>query len=72
MVSIERLEQALAEVAHCVDQNPAIVPIFERLEAELDAARQEANSQQRARAYINQRATGLRSSAAFSSDAPLP
>ncbi len=72
MVSIERLERALATVAHCVNQDPLSIPTYERLEAALEEARQKANTRQRARAFLNQRATGLRSSKAFSSDAPLP
>jgi hypothetical protein len=59
-----------------VAEDPACAPIFERLEAELDAAAKEerrlSEAQQRARALLAQKAMRATSSAICSSDAPLP
>lgn len=75
-VSIERLEAALLKVAHLIARDPAFTPIFERLEAELASAREEARvmteTQQRARSLLDQKAKPARSSALRAKDAPLP
>jgi hypothetical protein len=59
-----------------VADDPAFTPIFERLEAELDAAAKEerrlSEVQRRARALRAQKAMLATSSAICSNDAPLP
>lgn len=71
-----RIEAALLKVAMLVAEDPAYTPIFERLEAELDAAAKEARrlsgAQRRARALLAQEAMPATSLATCSSDAPLP
>jgi hypothetical protein len=71
-----RIEAALLKVAMLVADDPAFTPIFERLEAELDAAAKEerrlSEAQHRARALLPQKAMRAISSAICSSDAPLP
>jgi hypothetical protein len=76
MVSVERIEAALLKVAAMLDRDPAVEPVFLRLEAELAKA-QEAESgatetQRRARALLAQRARPAISLATCASDAPLP
>lgn len=52
-VSIDRLEAALLKVAHLVARDPTFTPVFERLEAEIEKAKEVEDSlsdaQQRAR-----------------------
>lgn len=64
------------KVATLVSNDPAFAPIFERLEAELDAAvkkeKRLSEAQRRARALLAQKAMRETSSATCSSDAPLP
>jgi hypothetical protein len=71
-----RIEAALLKVAVLVAEDPAFTPIFERLEAELDATEKEerrlSEAQSRARALLVQKAIPATSSAICSSDAPLP
>jgi hypothetical protein len=71
-----RIEAALLKVAALVAEDPAYAPIFERLEAELDAAvteeRRLSEAQHRARALLAQKAMLATSSAICSNDAPLP
>jgi hypothetical protein len=70
------MEAALLKVAMLVAEDPAFTPIFERLEAELDAAAKEekrvSEAQRRAKALLAQKAMRATSSATCSSDAPLP
>ena len=71
----DRLEAALMKVAALLDRDPAFGPVFERLEAELEAARRAqegTDAQRRARALLDQRASRASSSALRSKDAPLP
>lgn len=74
MVSIERIEAALLKVAALVERDPAFSPVFERLEAELEAARQADSqrtaAQERAARLLAQRANGSRSARACSKLAP--
>jgi hypothetical protein len=50
-VTIERLERALAVLAHLVVlDGPVVIPLFERIERELAAARAEQDAMARARA----------------------
>ncbi len=60
MVSIERIEAALLKVAAMLDRDPAVEPVFLRLEAELAEARDAeagaTEAQRRARALLAQRA----------------
>ena len=75
-VSIQRIEAALFKVAALMESDPALAPVFERLESELEQARQSANgqsnAQRRAAALLSQRASGSSKAKACSSDAPLP
>ncbi len=76
LVSVERLEAALLKVAHLVARDPAFTPIFERLEAELVLARNQAKAmteaQKRATSLLYQKAKPVRSSALRDKDAPFP
>jgi hypothetical protein len=76
LVDRARIEAALLKVAMLVAEDSAYTPIFERLEAELDAAVKEerrlSEAQRRARALLAQKAMRATSSAICSSDAPLP
>lgn len=72
---IERLEAALMKVALLLDREPAFTPVFERLEAELEAAeraRDGTDAQRRARALLDQKANRPTISALSSKVAPLP
>ncbi len=75
-VDTERVEAALLKVATLVVEDPAFVPVFERLEADLAAAVKEkqclSQAQRRARALLAQEAMRAMSSATCSSDAPMP
>lgn len=75
-VDAARLEAALVKVALLVAGDPAVVPIFERLEAELAAAmkkeRRLSEAQRRARELLAQKAMRATSSVTCSRDAPLP
>lgn len=74
MVSIERIEAALFKVAALVDRDPAFAPVFERLEAELDAATKAASgksaAQARAALLLAQRAKGFSNASASARLAP--
>lgn len=75
-MTVERIEAALLKVAVLVERDPSFSPIFERLEAELEAAQLaeggRTDAQERAARLLAQNATGRRRSAACSSDAPAP
>jgi hypothetical protein len=66
----------LYKVAVLMESDPALAPVFERLESELEQARQSAGgqsaAQHRAAALLAQRANGSSKAKACSSDAPLP
>lgn len=74
-MSVQRIEAALLKVAALMECDPAFTPIFERLEAELQAARQvslgKTEAQSRAAQFI-QSAKARSNSATWPSDAPLP
>jgi len=67
----ERIEAALRRVAMLVEDDPAFIPVFERLEVILAEAGQDEPARRRAAALL-QNATGARSEATCSSDAPAP
>jgi len=73
--TIQRIEAALFKVAALLESDPAVTPVFERLENELNQARQSAGSQSaaqhRAAALLAQRANGSSRASACSRDAPL-
>ena len=50
MIDAERIEAALELVAILMDDNPAYLPIFQRLEAELETAKVSSSALARARA----------------------
>ncbi|WP_299923818.1 hypothetical protein [uncultured Pelagimonas sp.] len=54
---IARIERALLDVACLLEEHPALVVIFERLEAELAEARSKNDSYARARALLASRST---------------
>ena len=63
------------KVALLLDREPAFTPVFERLEAELEAAeraRDGTDAQRRARALLDQKANRPTISALSSKVAPLP
>lgn len=76
MVSVERLEAATIKVAKLVARDPSFAPVFDRLEAELMAARESTSrvteTQRRAEAFLSQMAKPRTNPAMCSSDAPLP
>jgi hypothetical protein len=52
-VTVERLERALAVLAHLVVlDGPVVIPLFERMERELAAKRAEQNTVLRAKALL--------------------
>ena len=63
MVTEDRIEKALAKVAGWVVEDPAFLPIFERLEQELAAIRRQSDALTRAHT-LAQSATGPSSLAA--------
>ncbi len=72
--TLKRLESALKTVAVLVTRDPVYIPIFERLERELEAERN-ANSNNilnRARAIVAQKDMGAKREADSSNDAPFP
>ena len=72
---VERLEAALVKVAMLLDRDPAFAPVFERLEAEVEAAKRAqegTDAQRRARALLDQKASPPINSAFSSKDPPLP
>ena len=75
-VSADRIERALLKAAAMLEVDPAVAPVFERLERDLDEARAreqgESEVQRRARALRAQRATDTRRSRTWPSDAPAP
>ena len=50
VIDVERIEAALELVAILMDDNPAYLPIFQRLEAELETAKVSSSALARARA----------------------
>lgn len=74
MVSTQRIEAALFKVAALVERDPAFTPVFERLEAELEAAQRAQSgrsaAQERAARLLTQRANGFRSANACDKLAP--
>jgi hypothetical protein len=52
-VTIERLERGLALLAYCIElDGPVVVPLFERLERELEAMRRQQDTVARAKRLL--------------------
>lgn len=64
MVTEERIRKALEKVATFATDDPAFLPVFERLERELAAMLAQNNALDRAKAIMAQSANGLSNLAA--------
>ncbi len=74
MVTEERIQAALIKVAGFIDDVPELLPLFERLESDLEAIRSKSSALNRARAMAGQVQNDMGSNrrAAFSKVAPRP
>ncbi len=71
-ITEERLQRAIEKVAVYAANDTGFLPVFEKLEQELDEFRSRQGALERARKLANQSATRSNRSAANFSSAPLP